>query len=242
MRRWRAHVPGADPAAREWVLDRDESHHLSRVLRLQAGDGIAVFDGAGREWEAEIVVPSATAAIVRPGPEIDAPVEPGLEVTLYQGRCRADRFDWIVQKGTEIGVGRFVAVRTARSEPGRDDAKRSRRWERIALEAAKQSGRRRIPGIETLARLPGAPAQEVGIVLDAGEAAPLGAVLSRPAPRSVAILVGPESGLAPEELDALSANGWQRAGLGPRVLRTETAGPIAAALILHAWADLGRAR
>lgn len=237
-RAFHAETPGVGD---EVVLDPYESHHLARVLRLRAGDDFAIFDGRGGEWSARVVDASAKGARALVGALRTDAVEATLPVTIVQGACRHDRIDWVLQKGTEVGVSRFSIVPFARSEGESPSPARLERWRRIVLEACKQSGRRRLPEVacrESVALL--AP-DDLGIALDAGVAVPpIGALLQAPPSTGVAIAVGPEGGFDPADLEALSGSGWHRAGLGPRILRTETAGPVAAALVLHAWGDLGR--
>ncbi|MDX1388811.1 MAG: RsmE family RNA methyltransferase, partial [Acidobacteriota bacterium] len=130
-----------------------------------------------------------------------------------------------------------------RSENARGASGRLDRWHRIALEACKQSGRRVVPEVRVDHDLPGPPGvRAAGWVLDPhGEAVPVGEALAGPAPPAgVAIVIGPEGGLESSEVARLVERGWRRVHLGPRVLRTETAGVVAAALALHAWGDLGR--
>lgn len=242
MRRWRAHHPIEVDAPGELRLEPDESHHLARVVRVRAGDAIGVFDGHGREWSAEVAEVDPRGVVVRLGDRLLDEVEPAVPVTLYQGACRHDRFDWVVQKCTEIGVHRIVPVAFARAERMRETPARRERWRRIAIEACKQSGRRRIPEIAPLASpaalVPDGPAVVLGP--EAGRS--LGDVLAGGPGRGLDLAVGPEGGLEPAEIAALVERGWVEASLGPRTLRTETAGAVALAIVLHAWADLGGAR
>ena len=237
----RAFHPAIPGDGGEVTLDPEESHHLSRVLRLRAGEPVSVFDGMGGEWDARIVDASSRAARLAVGAKRDNPVEPELHVELVQGACRADRIEWVLQKGTEIGVSAFTIVPFTRSEGIDPPPARIERWRKIVLEACKQSGRRIVPAVTSMETAPSLEERDLGIVLDAGsEAPPIGSVVTATdVPAKVRIAVGPEGGFETEEVDALAAAGWRRAGLGPRVLRTETAGPVAAALVLHAWGDLG---
>ena len=222
------------------ALDPDESRHVARVLRLRAGDELAVFDGSGGEWSAvvqEIERERVTIVIgeTRPGSP-----EPPLEITLFQAIVRPERVEWVLQKGTEIGVHRFVLMETERSEapvpsPGRMD-----RYDRIVIEAAKQSGRRVVPEI-SLTKSWHERTTGTALLLDTSpEAEPLSRALLRDAPVRTEIAAGPEGGFTPGEVEGAVAHGWRRVSLGPRILRTETAGVIAAAIVLHAWGDLGR--
>jgi len=239
-RAWHDAVPGAGA---EVSLDLEQSHHVVQVLRLRRGDALAVFDGRGREWDAELLDDRRTGARVRIGAEKLDPVEAPVAVTLFQGLCRPDRMEWVVQKSTELGVWSVRPIATMRSEGDGPSAERLDRWRRIAREAARQSGRRIVPGISEVETIPAAASlRGASIVLAPGAEAPLASVLSGPAPPEVHLVVGPEGGLEQGEVAALEGSGFRRAELGPRILRTETAGVVACALILHAWGDLGSGR
>ena len=240
----RAFHPAVSGGGREITLDPEESHHLSRVLRLRAGDPVSVFDGMGGEWDATIIDASSRAARLDVGSKRDDSVEPALHVEIVQGACRADRIEWVLQKGTEIGVSAFTIVPFTRSEGIDPPPARLERWRKIVLEACKQSGRRILPAVTSRETLPSLEEGDLGIVLDAGrDVPPLGSIVTAVRPPSwVRIVVGPEGGFESGEVDSLVASSFRRAGLGPRVLRTETAGPVAAAIVLHAWDDFGRER
>lgn len=231
---------GAHPGA-VVTLDREQSHHVAQVLRLRAGDALELFDGMGHAWSAAIVTPDRGATQVRVGSEETRPVEARYHVTLYQSLCRPDRLEWVVQKATEVGVGAIRLVRARRAEGGEPSADRLDRLGRIAREAARQSGRTVVPTLAAPEDLPVA----VGVgsdafVLDPRSDSPPLARLLAPGPGSAGnVLIGPEGGLDDQEIAGLERAGWRRAGLGPRVLRTETAGIVTCALLLHAWGDLG---
>lgn len=223
-------------------LAREEAHHVLRVLRLRAGDALRVFDGRGGEWEATLVSSAGTEVRARIGEAVSSAVESPLTVLLFQALCRTDRMELVVQKGTELGLRAIRPWPAVRSESAMPSAKRLERWRRIAIEACKQSGRRTVPSIEPLERLPMPPADEsvAALVLDAAEAGrPLGARLTGATVREVWLAVGPEGGFEAGEREAALAGGWLACSLGPRTLRTETAGLVAAALVLHRWGDLG---
>jgi 16S rRNA (uracil1498-N3)-methyltransferase len=152
--------------------------------------------------------------------------------------------EWVIQKGTEVGLDAIRPFAARRSEVDAPSAERLRRYRRVALEAAKQSGRRLVPDVaEPLPGLPLPPSGVCALLLDGGpEARPIVERLARPRPGSVWLAVGPEGGFEPAEAAALAAGGWSLTGLGPRTLRTETAGVVAAALVLHAWGDFGAAQ
>ncbi len=223
------------------LLDPEESHHVARVLRLRPGDPLAVFDGRGREWQAVLVAVDRAGATVRTISETPGRVDPALEVVLFQALCRPERMEWLVQKGTEVGLAAIRPFAARRSDVPRPSAERLKRYRRVALEAAKQCGRRVVPEIaEPVDAVPSPPPATAALLLHTGPGVlPLAVHLAMPRPATVWLLVGPEGGLDLEEAQDLEESGWRPTGLGPRTLRTETAGPIAAALVLHAWDDLG---
>jgi len=235
----RAFVPLTPVPGARVELDPDESHHVARVLRLKAGDALAVFDGKGREWTATIEVSLRDHVTVVVGAERGGSVEPKLHVVLFQALTRPEKIEWVLQKGTEIGVSTFRLIASHRVEAPSPSPTRLARYERIVMEACKQSGRRCLPAL-ALGPLetPGNGVIAILLAHAAGVAA-LGTVLAGPKAREVWLAVGPEGGFSEEEIEAAASSGWRRASLGPRVLRTETAGAVAAAIVLHTWGDLG---
>jgi 16S rRNA (uracil1498-N3)-methyltransferase len=176
--------------------------------------------------------------------------ESPLDLTLVQGIPKGDKLDVIIRMATELGVTRVVPVISARSiarpEPGRE-SQRIKRWQRVAKEAAKQSGRTVIPDVERPVTLPewlAAAPRPPGLLLCLWEDADTPAATGLPAgPLLQAILVvGPEGGLTDEEALDLRSAGAILVGLGPRILRTETAGPVGLALLQSRYGDLGMAR
>lgn len=223
------------------TLDREQSHHVAQVLRLRAGDALELFDGAGRAWSAQIVAPDRSQTQVRAGPELFGAVESPYRVTLCQSLCRPERLEWVVQKATEVGVHAIRLVRAQRAEAGDPSPDRLERLRRIAREAARQSCRTIVPEVAAPEDLPDRPAEagEAFVLDPRPDSPPLAEALAAPAPASGSLLIGPEGGLEDAEIERLERGGWRRAGLGPRVLRTETAGVVACALLLHLRGDLG---
>jgi 16S rRNA (uracil1498-N3)-methyltransferase len=243
-RRWRLHHDPLPAVAGETVeLGADEARHVQRVLRLAPGEPIALFDGRGREWAATLETVSPRGVRARLERPIEDPVEPTVAVTLFQAALAPARMDWVVQKAVEVGIAEIRILDTARSERQRGQAARLARWRRIAIESCKQCGRRRVPALADCAELPALAAGSLGLLLDPrAQAAPLGVRLDRPPCAEVWILAGPEAGLDADEAGRFAAAGWERASLGPRILRADTAGLVAATIVLHRWGDLGPSR
>ena len=233
----RAFLPAAGAPGGRVDLDPEESHHAVRVLRLKRGDALNVFDGAGREWTATIDETTKDRVTVVLGGEVEGPVEAPLRVVLGQANVRPEKLEWVLQKGTEIGVAAFRIFLSERVEAPPPSPARLTRYRRILLEACKQSGRRVLPSL-SIGELD-APGPGTFAIVLAQASPPLGELLAGGAPREAVIAVGPEGGLTDAEISALTERGWRAGSLGPRILRTETAGTIAAAILLHAWGDLG---
>ena len=226
------------------TFDREESRHLTRVLRLTPGDTVVATDGAGRDYTVRLdsVGEAATGTVL--AVERGAPESP-LAITLVQGIPKGDKMEAIVRAATELGVACIrpaLCERTiVRLEPGRW-RDRARRWQRVAREAAKQCGRAVIPEVESPRALGECLAGEtvdLGLCLWEGGGVPLPeALAAATTPRSALIVIGPEGGLAPAEVDAARARGLTIAALGPRILRTETAGPAVIAILQARFGDL----
>jgi 16S rRNA (uracil1498-N3)-methyltransferase len=228
------------------TFDAGESHHLTRVLRLRAGDTIVATDGAGRDFTVRLerLGEPVTGTVLAEAAGV--PASP-LAITLVQGVPKGDRMELIVRAATELGVARVqpaLCERTiVRLEPARW-RERTRRWQRVAREAAKQSGRAVIPEVEPPRPLADCLASggstDLGLCCWEGGGVPLARCLQGPgSPRSALVVVGPEGGLAPSEAEAARARGLTIVSLGPRVLRTETAGPAVIAILQSRFGDLG---
>jgi 16S rRNA (uracil1498-N3)-methyltransferase len=230
------------------TLTGAELEHMRRVLRLGPGDAVTLFDDEGFEHEATIASYSAGAAeivIVKSArPERESP----LAVTLAQALGKGDKLDLVVEKATELGVAAIVPFVCGRTVPklDRDAATRRReRWRRIALGAAKQSGRTRVPEIYELvdfSMLVERPsAFDLKIIFWENEQERGLKQLHAQHPRiaSLFLVVGPEGGFTAEEAALASAGGFYAVGLGRRILRTETAAVAAVALTQFLWGDLG---
>lgn len=228
-------------------LEGAEHHYLTRVRRARCGDAITILDGAGRAAPATIVAIDGSAVSLEVGEVWRAAAAPPLPIAVAFAPVKGDRTEWAIQKLVELGVSSLHPVVTERSVvalEGRRAAARIERYRAIAAEAARQSQNPMLPRIEELAALPDGLAALEGAELklalwEQARDTPLRAVLPDRAPADVAILVGPEGGLTPDEINEATAAGFLAVGLGPRILRAETAAVAAAAVVQHTLGDLG---
>jgi 16S rRNA (uracil1498-N3)-methyltransferase len=211
---------------------------LAQVLRMAAGDEIVLLDGSGDEFRGRIVQLDRRAVRVEILAGGRCAAEPPGQLTLYQCSLKQDKFEWVLQKGTELGVSRFVPVISARSivRPAGALLRKYERWQAIVREAAEQCGRGRVPEIALPQAWAEAVAGAKGLRLLPWEgamgASPLAAVLQEnlPGSEAVAIAIGPEGGIEDGEAEMAAASGWQWVSLGPRILRAETAAVAAVAV------------
>lgn len=222
--------------------------HITKVLRLRPGENLIFMDGRGKSYLAAIekIITGEVVCVVQR--EIPAPAASPLRVTLVQGIPKGDKMDLIIQKGTELGVNLVIPLLCERTVVKLDEAKtlmRLKRWRRIALEAAKQCRRNDVPEIcrpkgweQVWASLPpGAAAlipweEEVEYSLK-------DFFRQRPELADTYIFIGPEGGFTREEVECARLHGVHAVTLGPRILRTETAGPAVLAIFQYQWGDLG---
>ena len=225
-------------------LPSDVARQMTQVLRLRAGEDIVLFDGSGDEWTARIDRAGGEEVTVAISERRTPATEPAVKVTLSQALLKSDRFEFVLQKATELGAFSFQPVATNRSVAGRPSPSRISRWKRIVREAAEQSGRVRVPELLNAVDLPAAAESSLGtaVVLWEGERQrSLRAVLGdlRDADHlRVNLIVGPEGGLEKREVEILTAEGAAVAGLGRRVLRSETASIAALAVLMYELREL----
>lgn len=242
-------VPPDAVCGREVHFDRAPAHQMRSVLRLRPGDEVIVLDGTGVEYTVDLVALERDAAQGRVRARRVAQTEPRLALTLYQGLLKADRFEWVLQKGTELGVSTFVPLLSRRTvaRPGESIENKRTRWARIISEAAEQSHRARLPHLAdpldwAAACAAAARAHDLFLLPWEGASGPgLCALLhALPAPPArPGLLIGPEGGLEAAEVDLARAHGAQVVTLGPRILRAETAGLAAVAIILSELGEMG---
>ena len=242
-------LPTLQAAVDEVVSLAPIHNQLRRVLRAQPGTQLIVLDNDGNERLMEVATVDrrdTTARVVEVRP---APAEPVVAVTLYQCILKSDKFEWILQKGTELGVTTFVPVVSKRTvaRPGRALQSKQARWEAIVREAAEQSERGGLPVVAPAVTLTELLASATGTRLLPWEEAAgspgllqtLGKATS--AVEEVSILIGPEGGLEADEVEQAKAAGWQVVSLGQRILRAETAALAALSVVMAALGGLGDA-
>ena len=220
------------------------ARHALKVLRLRPGDALVLFDGAGGEWSAEIAKVGAggtAQALIHAFTERDC--ESPLAVTLVQGLPAGDKMDWVVEKCVELGVAAIQPVTAQRSVMRLSGERMERRiahWNAIAAAACAQSGRNRVPVVASVLDLPQylamAKAHNAMRLMLVPQATQPLRVLARPLGPLI-MLVGPEGGWEDGELQSAALAGFQSVTLGPRVLRTETAGAAALAAVQALWGD-----
>jgi 16S rRNA (uracil1498-N3)-methyltransferase len=220
------------------MLTADEARHLREVLRLKPGDEVSVFDGEGKEFRAQVVQARREFAELELGEEIaTARPESPLQLTLAVALLKGEKFDLVVQKATELGVIKIVPLITRYADiklrDEIDAAKRVARWQRIALEASKQSGRAVVPKVENPKQFESV-LQNPCLLFSEREGGHGLKQIENP----ITAIIGSEGGWSDEELDQARAAGAQLVTLGGRILRAETAAITAAALLQHRFGDL----
>ena len=223
------------------ALEPGPSQHLSRVLRMKPGDSIILFDGTGGQYPATISALGKKSVVAITADFDPVERESGLCLHLGIAISRGERMDWVVQKATELGVSAITPLRSERTEvrlSGARAEKKLRHWQQIATSACEQCGRNRLPNIQptqSLAQWVSGVKADTRLVLHHRASS---AQTDATSPSSIALLVGPEGGLSPDEITAAEQAQFRSLHLGPRVLRTETA-PLAAIAILQArWGDM----
>jgi 16S rRNA (uracil1498-N3)-methyltransferase len=228
-------------------LSREQAHQVHQVLRLKPGDTVVVLDGQGMEYEVRLTAVGKSETVGQITASCKATGEPAAELTLFQSLLVREKFEWVLQKGTEIGVAEFVPVLTSRGLVRTKEIYEGKldRWSRIVTEAAEQSHRGRVPKIEPVIPFADVFSRFVGfdrfLIAAPSQATTLHDVLQgigRPDP-SIALMIGPEGGFTDEEVALAHDKGAIPVGLGPRILRTETAAIVASALILYELGEMG---
>lgn len=231
---------------RSAALPDGAAAHAVRVLRLRTGDVITLFNGDGHEYPARLVSASTrevrAEVVSRESPTRESP----LRITLIQALARGEKMDWILQKATELGAARIVPVTTERSEVKLDAArgeKRLEHWRAVVIAACEQCGRNALPRIDAPADLASwlksnVPPEPVARWMLHPEGASGPRDVQASSPTTLELAIGPEGGFGETDLAALRAHGFRELALGPRILRTETAGIAALAALQALRGDL----
>ena len=238
----------ADPdqsSADVFVLNPEDARHAGKLLRLQPGTEVEVFF-SGERYLSVLDKLSSDSAELHPLRLLPS-TEPSLSVTLFQGLPKSDKMDWIVQKSVELGVCRIVPVAFSRCVvrlDAKEAARKQERWQRIAREAGKQSGRCRIPEVcgpvpfSALSALFSGCEQVAVPWEDCPRGGPLAFSKRHPSLSSLGIVIGPEGGISPEEMRELESFGGEPVTLGKRILRTESAGLAALSVFFGIYGEM----
>ncbi|WP_115513575.1 MULTISPECIES: 16S rRNA (uracil(1498)-N(3))-methyltransferase [Xanthomonas] len=244
MRLTRSHVALPLQCDQEVTLPEESANHLLRVLRLREGDACILFNGDGSDYHARITVAGKreARALVERAEALSN--ESPLRITLLQGIARGEKMDLILQKATELGVAAIVPVNAERTEVKLDAARMEKRiahWRSVVVSACEQSGRARVPtvaapqGLQEAAQASDPQARR--LTLDPQGEHRL-STLSADADQGLIVAIGPEGGWSPRDRATLAAAGFTGLQLGPRILRTETAGLAAIAALQARFGDL----
>jgi 16S rRNA (uracil1498-N3)-methyltransferase len=225
------------------LLDPEETHHLTRVLRQGKGAQVEVFDGHGRNFAAVVQGVNATGAVLQVLEELPPWGESPLDLTLGIGLAKGEALDAVVRQATEMGVKRILPFTSERSEQVAPEraARRQVRWQRLAQESLKSCRRSSLPRIERpqdFAAVLSGPERQKLLFWEEELGGGLQAFLSQPRPESVKVLIGPEGGFSPQEAAQARDAGYAVVSLGPRLLKVPTATQAALTLIQYAWGDL----
>lgn len=231
------------------TIDTKDVGHIKRVLRLGEGDIITVCDSTGTDYNAKISKINENAVLCDVISSHKNSSEPNIEVTIYQALPKASKMEYIIQKNTELGVARIVPCSLSRCVvklDGADGEKKRARWQKIAAEAAKQCGRGQIPEIAPIHTLPEVieqmhQADLCFIPYECEKTNSLKKILQNSKNAiKICYLIGPEGGFAPEEISAAAEAGIPSITLGPRILRTETAGEAVLAMLMYELGDINQ--
>ena len=231
-------------------LSGDESKYIARVLRLAQGEDVILSSADGPEYHTSITAIEKKTVLLKVEGIDETSRESKLDITLCQSLPKAKKMDLIIQKCTELGVRRFIPFTSARSisrPDGKEAAGKVKRWETIALEAARQCGRRFIPPVDNVMKLDDLLRNMSELCDDkvlklipweSEDNRGLGQ-LADSEPERVVLLIGPEGGFSKEEVDRARKAGFIPISLGKRLLRTETAGFASVSMLQYIWGDMG---
>ncbi len=222
------------------IIDGEDASHISRVLRCHVGEEIWVCNSENIDYRCEIVSIEKEKVEVHILETVPCEAEPKTKITLYQGLPKAEKMEWIIQKCVELGVDTIVPVATERCivKLDKKEAKKIERWSKIAESAAKQSGRGKIPTIQPVCSFTQAileAAQKDGGIIPYENEKNHGIrqFAEKFSGESISVFIGPEGGFSQKEITMAEEAGILPVSLGKRILRTETAGMVAVALLLY---------
>lgn len=246
MRRF--YIPPAQMGKEEFIITGSDAHHIRDVLRLKPDDEVVLFDGTGREREARIVSVARKQVVVAMGESIiDEDISSQVKITMAQGYLKDKKMDGLVRQLTELGIGRWIPFFSRRSVPLPDQKRldgRYQRWKKISIEALKQCRRARAMIIDPVGSFSdvleiAAPYDLKIIFWEASNEATLKTQIGQVCPESAFVMIGPEGGFEEHEISEAKNAGFIVAGLGPRILKAETAAAAAATLVQYIFGDIG---
>ena len=213
------------------TLDQRASHYLLHVLRVKVGYALILFDGLGRGAHVNIQACNKKDVVVTVSDCFEANVESPLKIHLYQGVCRGEKMDFVIQKAVELGVTAITPLLTERCQLSLDDKRRENRlehWQQVIISACEQSGRSTLPTLNNFMNFSDYKNSQQALVLHPDSSQKLSACQIK---KSCDLLIGPEGGFADVEIDHLLAQHVISVSLGARILRSETAGLAAIAVL-----------
>ena len=223
------------------------AHRISRVVRLSSGDEIVLFNGSGMDMVARLDSVSKNSVIATMISHKTSTTEPDLALTLYQGLMKGDKFDWVLQKGTELGISRFVPLVCKRSIPGvnfTEPSRKIKRWRKIVVESAEQCGRSLIPivtdPIDFFTACQEVDSESLALIpWESAQGCSLKDVIGSLRVKKIDVFIGPEGGFQTQEVEFAGRCGIVPVSLGPRIFRAETAGIVATAVMMYEADELG---
>lgn len=225
-------------------IEGSEARHIIKTLRLRPGDWITVFDGSGKDYEGVIIDEKKDSVSINIKDILQSEKEPPINITLAQSLLKGEKMDYLIQKAVELGVKEIIPFISLRSIPNYDESKslkRQSRWEKIAIEAAKQCGRGIVPKISSIKSysqvLNLTSPTSFNIILWEREGIKLKEILKEKRNR-VFFIVGPEGGLSVDEIENAKTKGFIPINLGKRILRAETASLCLISIIQYEWGDI----
>jgi 16S rRNA (uracil1498-N3)-methyltransferase len=222
-------------------LPETQAHYLTRVLRMETGRPLIVFNGEGGSYAAQIIQANKNACAIKLGEYTQENFQSPLNCSLAIGISKGDRFEYVLQKACELGVTHIYPLFTSRTEVRLDAArqgKKTEHWQQVLISSCEQNGRNLIPQLytpQTLSEFLPLATADLKLVLHHRANQALNTYTT---PQSVCLLIGPEGGLSDDEINQAQQQGFNPLVLGPRILRTETAPLVALSLVQYQWGDL----